>query len=412
MISDRETHGGAAVAASRLATALSERNHQIFRLVFSPENGHLGWTTVKEEDPTAIGSFVLRVRNRLSGRSRVWLNDYIERRDMEKLLRRIQPDVVNVHNLAEAISSSGWSLSMLEAAKAHCPVVWTLHDQWSFTGRCTYAFGCEKFLTGCDHHCPTPEEHPALAPEKINAAYQTKKLLLEDGHQPVAVSPSRWLAQEASRGLWRKSRVEIIPNGIPTQVFRPQNRFEVRQELGFPLDRPILLAVAESLSGKRKGGPQLKEAWEILDGTGLFLVLLGHSKRLQLGDMTHVKALGFVNNPATLTKIYAAADVLIHPAIADNLPNVILEAMSCGTPTVGFPIGGVPDMVRPGETGWLAEEASGCSLARVVKLAVDENFGGEPMRQRCRQVAISEYHLGVQAERYEKLFNDLLISFK
>ena len=121
----------------------------------------------------------------------------------------------------------------------------------------------------------------------------------------------------------------------------------------------------------------------------------------------HLHPLGFVEDERTKVLAYSAADLFIHPAPVDNLPNVILESLACGTPVAAFPIGGVPDMVRPGQTGWLADEASPSALARAIDQALEELADGLDLRSICRDIAEREYAETFQVDAYLKLFQQL-----
>src|SRR5207302_691948 len=98
------------------------------------------------------------------------------------------------------------------------------------------------------------------------------------------------------------------------------------------------------------------------------------------------------------------ADLLVHPAPVDNLPNVVMEAIACGTPVVGYPIGGVPDMACPGKTGWLASDVSASALADALDGALADLARGRDYRDTCRAVAEDEFDVTLQAERYARLF--------
>jgi len=90
------------------------------------------------------------------------------------------------------------------------------------------------------------------------------------------------------------------------------------------------------------------------------------------------------------------------------LPNVVMEAIACGTPVVGFPVGGVPEMVNPGSTGWLMDEVSPEALARTLDVALDDLDRGVDLRERCRAQAEAEYDVSIQAKRYLELFRSLM----
>ncbi|MCS4156041.1 glycosyltransferase involved in cell wall biosynthesis [Salinibacter ruber] len=111
-----------------------------------------------------------------------------------------------------------------------------------------------------------------------------------------------------------------------------------------------------------------------------------------------------------LSLIYSTADVFVIPSRQDNLPNTVLESMACGTPVVGFDVGGIPDMVRPGETGWLAEAEDSRALGEAIDAALADDVKRERMEKRCREVIEAEYALEVQANNYRKLYNEMIQS--
>jgi glycosyltransferase involved in cell wall biosynthesis len=128
---------------------------------------------------------------------------------------------------------------------------------------------------------------------------------------------------------------------------------------------------------------------------------------MKIDDM-HFVSLGYVSHERMKVLAYSAADLFVHPAPVDNLPNVVMEAIACGTPVVGFPIGGVPDMVRPGVTGWLANQVSHTALATALNRALDDLHNGIDLRASCRETAVSEYGGDVQASQYSEVFATLL----
>jgi glycosyltransferase involved in cell wall biosynthesis len=113
-------------------------------------------------------------------------------------------------------------------------------------------------------------------------------------------------------------------------------------------------------------------------------------------------AFGRVEHASIKRLLLSAADCFVHPAPVDNLPNVVLEALACATPIVAFPVGGLPDMVRPDTTGWLAVDVSASALAAALRLALAELPSVE-RSAACRRVVTSEYAMELQAQRYEAL---------
>lgn len=407
LVSDHETHGGAAQSASRLAVALC-RSHTVTRLVRFAEGGPHPWRTIAltpEEPPWR--RHLYRVPRRLwKGRfPRPNTPAFVEHQ-LASALRRLRPDVVNLHNLHGG-GPWGWGPRLAAVAARFAPVVWTLHDMWSFTGRCAYSHDCRRFETGCGAACPTPHEAPALPAEKIAAAWAQRASMFAQTPNLVAVAPSRWLAEEARRGAWANRRIEVIPYGVPTAVFHPLPRSEARRALGLPEQGRILLLAAVDLGERRKGADMVPLLGSSLPERPFTLLTMGRGSLVIPASHVNVRALGWIDDDTTKALAYSAADALLHPAPVDNLPNVVLEALACGTPAIALPIGGVPELVRPGVTGWLADAATPAALGVAVGAALEALERGHNLRASCRQVAEAEYPLALQGRRYDRLFGEL-----
>lgn len=407
LLSDHETLGGAAQSASRLAGALGQ-HHAVTRLVGFADGGPHGWQTrvLPPEEP-AWRRQLYRVPRRLwpARFPRPNTAAFVERQ-LTDALRHLRPDIINLHNLHGA-APWGWGPRLAAIAARFAPVVWTLHDMWSFTGRCAYSYECRRFETGCTSECPTPNEPPTLPAEQIAHAWAERALLLAETPNLAAVAPSRWLADEARRGAWAGRRVEVIPYGVPTDVFRPAPRRDARQALGLPETGHVLLLAACDLSERRKGAAIVSQLGPHLTERPFTLLTMGRGPSPFAGSRVRVHALGWIDDDATKALAFSAADALLHPAPVDNLPNVVLEALACGTPVIALPIGGVPEMVRPGSTGWLAATATPVALAAALDAALAALDHGADFRGSCRYVAETEYTLELQARRYERLFEEL-----
>ena len=117
-----------------------------------------------------------------------------------------------------------------------------------------------------------------------------------------------------------------------------------------------------------------------------------------------VHALGHIKDPILMAKVYASADLFVIPSLQDNLPNTILESLSCGTPVVGFNSGGITEIINDDRLGHLATEKSETALARAIILGLNGKFD----RSYIRSVAIERYRLGRQARDYAALYEDIL----
>ncbi len=318
-------------------------------------------------------------------------------------------DIINLHWISQFLDLE----TVLKTYAGKVPIVWTLHDMNAMTGGCHYDAECGKFFDRC-FECP----HLRLPGpnDSSNSIFQDKKRIFasidpEDLH---FVTPSRWLAEQAQRSkLLSRFPVSVIPNGLDTDLFRPISAAASRESLGIPLDDQVILFVAESINNPRKGIDLLSEALRSTRFDRSTTLLCVGRGSLDLPQIENVKSLhlGPVTNPHFMPLIYSAADLFVIPSRQDNLPNTILESLSCGTPVVGFSIGGIPDLVANGETGWLGESLDGSSLGKAIATGLAGNASPDAspkIRQFCREFAAATLSLQRQAENYRNLFNSLL----
>ena len=312
-------------------------------------------------------------------------------------------DLWHLHHIAGFIDCS----SLCRAAES-TPIVWTLHDMNPMTGGCHYDLGCGKFAERCGA-CPRLGSNTEHDLSREIWLRKKKSLRRLDPKAMHVVCPSRWLAQEARRSsLLGHFPISVIPYGLDINVFSPRDRQAARSLLGIPESAEAIAFVASSSQRRIKGFPLLDEALAGLKGEkNLLLLSVGEGEPELSSDIRHVHA-GKVNNDLFLAAIYSAADVFVIPSLQDNLPCTVLESMACGVPVVGFAVGGIPEMIREGETGLLAPPEDIPALrACLVRLLGDAALRAR-MSRVCRQRAMTEYSLEAQADRYAALYREAL----
>jgi glycosyltransferase involved in cell wall biosynthesis len=335
--------------------------------------------------------------------------------DLSALLPVQATDIVNLHWVANHYQSP---LTLQELFALGKPVVWTLHDQWAFTGGCHYAAGCEKYRQDCVA-CPQLADDPFDLP----AAVLKDKRKLFKGANLTIVTPSRWLAACARESrLFKDLRVEVIPNSLEANVFSPLPKAEAKENVGIPAEAVTLLFVADHGGEKRKGFRELKAAiqccledaefQELVRNDKIRLLCFGHPNDEFEAMGVPAVSLGYLDSNQEIRAAYAAADLFILPSLEDNLPNTMLESMSCGTPVVAFDVGGIPDVVVNGVTGRLAPVGDVRKLAGAILYLVFNPERREEMGQNCRKVMVEGYSLAVQAQRYLELYQELLQEYK
>lgn len=257
-----------------------------------------------------------------------------------KQIEEFKPDVIHLHNI------HGYYLNieiLFNYLKQHPEIkkIWTLHDCWSFTGHCayyTYA-KCEKWQTGCNGNCPNKKEYPQTIFSNIKSNFNKKREIFSDVENMILVTPSKWLKKEVEKSYLKDYPIEIINNGVDTNVFKsiPSN---IKQQYGIE-DKKVILGVA-SVWDKRKGLDTFIELSKELDNQ-YQIVLIGLNKKQIEQLPTSIIGISRTENVQELVKWYSAADIYFNPTLEDNYPTTNLESIACGTPVITFNTGGSPE---------------------------------------------------------------------
>jgi glycosyltransferase involved in cell wall biosynthesis len=403
MLTDWRDRGGAAIAAQRLATALEHEGHEVHWATARTERYALNVHNYTDGSLTSLA--MLKLAGRLgNGAGRAAQRRHNVQR-VHQIIERIKPDVINVHNIHDADLPATLPMEL----SRRTPVVWTLHDMWAFTATCVYSYDCTGYVTGCTTACPQSGKAPAMPAAKVPFAFDERRQALRLAGQIAFATPSRWLAVQAQLGMLHDHNVTAIPNSLDLDVFRPIDRAAARASLGIPDDAPVLLSAAMSLRDERKGAKYLLDAMKLLPQEKVTWVTLGSGDAPTLPARVRHHVIGPARDERLLAQVYSAADVHVLPTLADNLPNVLLEAAACGTPSVAFHTGGVPEVVVNDLTGWTTPVGDSAALARAIEHAIDMGQRDETnVRQSCRAYAESRYGGRTQAFSYLKLFHSLL----
>lgn len=405
IVSDWENEGGANIAAVRVTEALAGSGHSIHR-VYQKAGSDSSWDTalipskLNFEGMPRLEQLKLKLMpiNIRTDHHRKFSEDRLR-----LILEKTKPQVINLHNLHIA----GWSPELIRICSETAPTLCTLHDTWSFTGRCYNPGTCTKFLTQCDESCPTPHEYPQLSPSKIRSAFEQRSEILNRNQNIAAAVPSDWLGGLAISGLWKNREVFKIPYPIDLDCYRPMDRKSAQELLGLSSTKTYLLSCAADLRNTKKGLHLLVDA--LRGNKDFHLLLLGAPlPPSELHDL-EVTQFGYVLNDKLKAIIYNAADFYVHPSLADNAPLTVIEALSCGTPVIAFPIDGLPELVITGRTGRLAAGVSSEELKLALLESLASKSDSENLRESCRAFAIDTFGPGDVAEKYRRVFDHMLV---
>ena len=286
-------------------------------------------------------------------------------------IERSSPDLVVFGNLHKA----SLDMSLVDNVSERWPSVFVMHDLWLATGRCCYTSHCEKFQSNCDSSCPAASEYPAMNPEQIEAAYNTKLNVVSKPRKVVVMANSEWTKEVAeTSAITNKAVLKTLKYGFPTHVFKRRDQSVCREVLGLPQDAFIVLFASVNVADERKGVRHLFEALSRLKLENLLPVCIGMAAAvsdLYPGTIT----MGYVEDPYQSALMYSAADVFVGPSLQEAFGQVFIEAAACGTPSIGYPVGGVEEAISDGVTGKIAKDVHPAALAQEIqKLYCDENY--------------------------------------
>ena len=380
ILQDHLNAGGAAKAADRWVDLLGKQGLKVRQI--TGDKKPLEGSLLTGKPTRGWGRVFECFRDRSSSR-RLEVNQ-----QLESILSKEKSDLVWFHNIAGGVKW-GWSEEMISMACQYSPVIWTLHDMW--------ALG--------DSRESYWQEDSVVESGKWKGAGKSRveRVCGKPGKYPVALTaPSQWLTDLAKE--WTGMDCVFLPNPIDLEIYSPGNRIEARRRWGLPEEGLVVLAGADSLKDRRKGFDLLREAWKSGSFPDATLALFGRHGESRPGE----QYLGNLNSDEELVAAYRAADLYVHPARMENAPCTIQESLACGTPVLAFPVGGIPEMVVPSKTGFLAARVSPESLAEALASALADTEQLREMRERCRKYAEEIWNPEKLMRQFAELARELM----
>lgn len=257
-----------------------------------------------------------------------------------RYIKGFEPDVVHIHELHAYFVNTKPIIKYLK--KNNIRTIWTFHCEFMYTGKCGYANDCNKWKVEC-YCCPQLREYPkSFLFDFTRIMFRDKKRLFNDFDNLVIVTPSQWLADRVKQSFLFEKEIQVIHNGIDTEnTFYPRDcqHLKTRHNLA---DEKIILAVAPDLMSQRKGGRWVVRLAKQFKGENVKFILIG-VKNLQEKFESNIIVLGRTTNQVELSEYYSLADVFVICSERENYPTTCLEAVACGTPVVGFDVGGTKE---------------------------------------------------------------------
>jgi glycosyltransferase involved in cell wall biosynthesis len=321
---------------------------------------------------------------------------------LEELIQREKPDVAHLHNFNFQLTPS-----ILKVLKKHnIPVVWTLHDYKAICPNYrlfTEGNACERCKIHKYYNCFT---HKCLKNSRGMSFLAMLEMYLHKliigSYESVAVylAPSKFLAGKVLDWQLPKNKVKQLYYGLEMAQFRPSEASgEGLIFVGRLVEEKGILTLLEAMKQlpdimlKIAGtGPQLEEIELFIKSSGLNNVqLVGHKSGQSLRDLI------------------SRAKLVVVPSVwYENNPLAILESFALARPVIGSALGGIPELVRDNETGYLFKPGSADDLARKIKNAYYNNDLLLQLGKNCRNWVEKNCEPRKHLEEILKIYKEVL----
>ena len=411
-VNTNDIEGGAARAANRLHKGLLQKNIYSRMVVNNKKTDDFTVITLNtnklERIKTKIRLFLdEKLKSIYFKRLKVtWSCNLFCNKSLVNFINKSNFDIVHFHWINASM------LSIKDIKKINKPIVWTMHDMWPFTGGCHYSDNCVLYKEDCNKCKQLSNKKDTflsgyILKEKYSS-YKKKSI--------VYVTPSEWLEKCSKESfLLKNSNIKVIPNGIDLKIFKKLDKNFCKKILNLDLSKKyILFGAMTSTSDKRKGYDLLKRALSFfkekfyLKDKDIVLLVFGANKPQNNENLPFdINYLGQISDDITLNIIYNSADVFIAPSREDNLPNTIVEALSCGVPCVAFNVGGMIDLIEHKNNGYLAEPFNIEDLAEGINFVLEDENRWNNLSENALNKAQKDYNINDISDKYIDLYDRL-----
>lgn len=406
MINKNDIEGGAAKAAYRLHKALVDEGLESFMLVANK----------KSSDPRVIElagnkwqkgiNFLKIIFDRLPTvfyfnrtktpfyQAKFGINSII------KKINEINPDIVHLHWIC------GGMMRIEDLVKIRQPVVWTLHDNWAFTGGCHIMWDCKKYKERCGA-CPRLGSHKEN--DLSRKIFLRKEKIFSLKKDIFVIGLSRWI-YECSKDstLLKEKKHFLLPNLLDTNFFRPLEKQKMRDKWGFPKNKKLVLFGAyKATQDANKGFRKLCEALQKMENKNIELIIFGSGQIRNISKLNFkVNYVGKLLDENSLVTLYNAVDVVVVPSLQENLSNTIMESLACGIPVVAFDVGGNRDMIEHKINGYLAKPFDTGDLAYGLDW-VSNNPDYQKICRNAREKILKEFDSEIIVRKYIEMYKEV-----
>jgi len=325
---------------------------------------------------------------------------------LDRVINKSDCDLVHLHWVTAGM------MTPESIARIKKPIVWTLRDEWPYTGGCHYASQCDGFKGACGK-CVllgSSKEH-----DWSRRLFMRKRATWRQANIK-SVCLSRWGAERLKASGMQEGEAAVIPNSINSREYKALDSRCAREFLEMdPEALVVVFGAINPLEDRRKGFDELVEALACLEGRvpgrQVCLYVFGAAQGPQaLPGTDRVFYQGVLSDRIRLNLLYASADVVVVPSLAESFGKTALEALCSGAPVVCFDTSGLRDIVEHEVVGYRAQCFDPVDLARGILYCVEDEERNRRMRQAARARAETEFSCEGVVQAYLNVYQDLLES--
>lgn len=311
-----------------------------------------------------------------------------------KWLELQKPDVIHLHNI-----HGDWiniELLIKYVKDNNIPVVWTLHDTWAFTGRCSFPDSCSKWRVQCEK-CDNKRIYPVTYFFDFSKSMFCKKRDMFSGIKNITlVTPSKWLSSIVHESFMKDYSITVIASGIDVEVFKHITTDGM-------CGKRIILGVANVWT-ERKGLSTFIELDKIINHDEYQIIVVGLNERQMSLIPNTVIGMTRTNSVEALVKIYSSAFVFVNPSVLETQGLTTIEAMACGVPVITSDKTAVPECVSE-NCGIVLHDMS----PENIRIAIEQiAINREVYTDQCRQHVVKNYNKDVCFLKYLELYKKLI----
>ena len=393
MISQSNSAGGAARAASRLYTCLSNERDINFLVAnkkgSDPRISQLKFN--KKLISIILSRFDMFICNLIEPYNREWQTAAYFGSISARSINKSNYSIINLHWIGHGL------ISLRQIKKIDKPIVWTLHDEWMINAISHYPLSIDKTVIRNRLIIKLVKRI------KNNRIKLKKEIILKKNVSLVCLNSE--VAKKLKIQFPKKENIFTIANPVNLLEFFPEKNPDINFTFSLARYKPLVLFLG-GREDPRKGWDLLLKSLEECKAN-FTLVVISSSNDIEIDFNSKIKIVNLprIEKLNELRALYSLVDAVVVPSRVEGLPQTATESISCGTPVIGFSIGGLIDVVKDGKTGFLAKPFSIEGLARAIERVL--NLNEKEVVSNCRNFALLNFDFKVIESKYEAIFNIL-----